>query len=98
MTVMQGVATGSSLGFTEPAGEIDATELPLAGELPAWLTGSLVRVTPARWDAGDTSLRHWFDGLAMLHAFAIDAGQVSYGNRWLRSRQFESVENDGKIA
>jgi carotenoid cleavage dioxygenase-like enzyme len=98
MTVMQQVAGGPQLGFAEPAGEIEVAELPLEGELPAWLTGSLVRVTPARWETGDTSLRHWFDGLAMLHGFAIDGGRVSYANRWLRSKQFEAVERDGKIA
>ena len=29
-------------------------------------------------------MRHWFDGLAMLHRFTIDDGRVSYGNRFLR--------------
>ena len=98
MTVVQGAKTSPELGFTEPPAEIAVAELPLEGELPPWLTGSLVRVTPARWEAGDTTLRHWFDGLAMLHGFGIEGGRVSYANRWLRSKQFEAVERDGKIA
>jgi carotenoid cleavage dioxygenase-like enzyme len=98
MTVMQQVTGDPQLGFREPPGEVEVADLPLHGELPAWLTGSLVRVTPARWEAGNTTLRHWFDGLAMLHGFAIEDGRVSYANRWLRSRQFEAVETDGKIA
>lgn len=98
MAVMEQVAKGPSLGFEEPPGEVEIGELPLRGELPSWLTGSLVRVTPARWDAGDTTLRHWFDGLAMLHGFAIEDGRVSYANKWLRSKQFEAVESTGKIA
>jgi carotenoid cleavage dioxygenase-like enzyme len=97
MAVMQEVVTGPQLGFTEPEAEIEVAELPLAGELPEWLTGSLVRVTPAKWEAGETTLRHWFDGLAMLHGFAIEDGRVSYANRWLRSRQWQAVERDGKI-
>ena len=97
MSVMEKVAGGPQLGFTEPPAEVEVAELPLEGELPQWLTGSLVRVTPAKWDAGGTTLRHWFDGLAMLHAFGIDDGRVSYANRWLRSKQFEAVERDGKI-
>jgi carotenoid cleavage dioxygenase-like enzyme len=98
MSVMQQVAGDPKLGFVEPPGEVEVADLPLEGELPPWLTGSLVRVTPARWDAGDTSLRHWFDGLAMLHGFGIEDGRVSYANRWLRSKQYEAVERDGKIA
>ena len=98
MAVVEQVAGSPKLGFEEPPGEVEVAALPLAGELPEWLTGSLVRVTPAKWEAGDTSLRHWFDGLAMLHGFAIEDGRVSYTNRWLRSRQFEAVERDGKIA
>ena len=86
------------LGTTAPERELELGSLPVTGEIPAWLTGSLVRVTPARWDAGDKTLAHWFDGLAMLHSFGIEDGQVSYANRWLRSRQYESVERDGKMA
>jgi beta,beta-carotene 9',10'-dioxygenase len=97
MAVMQGVTTGPQLGFAEPEHEVEVTELPLQGELPSWLTGSLVRVTPAKWDAGETTLRHWFDGLAMLHGFGIEDGRVSYANRWLRSRQYEAVEREGAI-
>ena len=28
-------------------------------------------------------MRHWFDGLAMLHRFTIADGRVSYGSRFL---------------
>lgn len=86
------------LGFEEPDAEIEVAELPIQGSLPAWLAGSLVRLTPARFEAGDVKLRHWFDGQAMLHGFAIDDGRVSYANRWLRTKQFESIERDGKLA
>lgn len=86
------------LGFEEPATELKAADLPVQGELPGWLAGSLVRVTPAKFDVGGKSLAHWFDGQAMLHAFGVGGGRVSYANRWLRTKQLESIQRDGKLA
>jgi len=86
------------LGFEEPTEEIEVADLPVEGELPGWLAGSLVRVTPAKFQVGGKQLAHWFDGQAMLHAFGVDAGRVSYANRWLRTKQLESIERDGKLA
>ena len=71
--------------------------LALRGELPAWLRGSLVRVTPAMLDVGGAPVGHWFDGLAMLHAFGFRDGQVSYANRFLRSREFGHVREHGEF-
>src|SRR5687767_8859546 len=95
MTTVAAGPDAITLGTMAPEHELALDSLPVSGEIPPWLTGSLVRVTPASWDAGQ---RHWFDGMAMLHSFAIDDGRVSYANRWLRSRQFEAVERDGRIA
>jgi beta,beta-carotene 9',10'-dioxygenase len=86
------------LGFEEPTAEIEVADLPVQGELPGWLTGSLVRVTPAKFEVGGKQLAHWFDGQAMLHAFGVAEGRVSYANRWLRTKQLESIERDGKLA
>jgi len=86
------------LGFEEPPGEVEVADLPVEGEMPDWLAGSLVRVTPAKFEAGGKPLNHWFDGQAMLHGFGVDAGRVSYANRWLRTKQLESIERDGKLA
>jgi beta,beta-carotene 9',10'-dioxygenase len=98
MTTLAAGTDAIILGTTPPEQELALGSLPVSGEIPQWLTGSLVRVTPASWDAGDTTLRHWFDGLAMLHSFGIEDGEVSYANKWLRSRQYESVQRDGKMA
>ena len=38
-------------------------------------------------DTGEKRLRHWFDGLAMLHRFRFAEGSVSYSNRVLDSPQ-----------
>ena len=47
-------------------------ELRLSGELPRWLRGSLLRTGPAKFEVGEQRMRHWFDGLAMLHRFTIE--------------------------
>jgi beta,beta-carotene 9',10'-dioxygenase len=77
-------------GFADLDEELTLDSIDVRGDLPAWLSGSLVRVTPARFEAG--SIRHWFDGLAMLHRFGFDGGRVSYANRFIRSEAYERAE------
>jgi beta,beta-carotene 9',10'-dioxygenase len=91
--------TGDSpaLGFTTLEQETVIDELALSGELPAWLGGSLLRTGPAKFEVGENRMRHWFDGLAMLHRFTIDAGKVSYGNRYLQSRNYRTAMEQGHM-
>jgi beta,beta-carotene 9',10'-dioxygenase len=71
-------------------------ELEVDGAIPAWIVGTLIRNGPARFEAGEHQVRHWFDGLAMLHAFRIRQGRVAYANRFLRTKAFEA-SNQGRI-
>jgi carotenoid cleavage dioxygenase-like enzyme len=91
---MVSLATDATLGLTNLDDEITVDELELEGELPPWLGGSLLRTGPARWDLGRQTVNHWFDGLAMLHRFTIGGGQVSYANRYLRTKAFASARED----
>jgi carotenoid cleavage dioxygenase-like enzyme len=84
-------AAGPALGFSTLGRETNVDELPLSGELPSWLEGSLLRTGPAQFEAGEQQMRHWFDGLAMLHRFAIADGRVSYANRFLESRSYRAL-------
>jgi carotenoid cleavage dioxygenase-like enzyme len=84
--------TDHRLGFTTLDREVSLDRLPVSGELPAWLQGSLVRTGPAAFEAGGPPLRHWFDGLAMLHAFSFAGGEVSYANRWLHSDAWKEAQ------
>lgn len=77
--------------------EVRVDELPLRGSLPEWLTGSLLRTGPARWQVGEQKMRHWFDGFAMLHRFGIAGGRVSYANRFLQSKAYRAAEEKGEI-
>lgn len=80
-----------------PEHEVAVDSLPLEGSLPAWLTGSLVRTGPAKWDVGERSVNHWFDGFAMLHRFGFADGSVSYASRFLQTRAYRAAQERGEI-
>ena len=84
--------TDHTLGFTSQDQEVTVDSLPVSGDVPAWLTGALVRVTPALLEVGDRRLDHWFDGLAMLNRFGFADGRVSYGSRFIESRAYEDAK------
>jgi beta,beta-carotene 9',10'-dioxygenase len=85
-------------GFTSLERELSEARLPVRGELPPWLHGSLLRTGPAKWEIGERRLNHWFDGLAMLHRFTFAAGRVSYANRFLDSRTYRIARDSGRLA
>jgi beta,beta-carotene 9',10'-dioxygenase len=90
-------STAPMLGFSTLEQEVIVDELELSGELPRWLTGSLLRTGPAKFEVGERRMRHWFDGLAMLHRFTIEDGRVSYGNRFLESRSYKAARERGRM-
>ncbi|MBS0648152.1 MAG: carotenoid oxygenase family protein [Verrucomicrobia bacterium] len=67
--------------------EVSRQICPVKGEIPSWLSGTLLRNGPAKFQVGDRRV-DWFDGLAMLHAFEFNSQQVTYTNRFLRSQQY----------
>lgn len=83
---------GYLAGFASLQREEAFDSLPVEGTIPAWLDGALVRNGPAAFEFGGQELRHWFDGLAMLHRFGFERGRVSYANRFLRSDAFHAAE------
>jgi beta,beta-carotene 9',10'-dioxygenase len=85
------------LGLSPLFDEFELDELPIEGTVPSWLRGVLFRNGPAAWEVGRDTLRHWFDGLAMLHRFGFHEGGVSYANRYLRSPQYRHVQDTGAI-
>jgi carotenoid cleavage dioxygenase-like enzyme len=96
-TATQAPAVSARKGFESLESETEITSLPVRGELPEWLTGSLLRTGPAKWDVNGRSMNHWFDGLAMLHRFSFGDGEVSYANRFLNTRAYRAVEETGEI-
>jgi carotenoid cleavage dioxygenase-like enzyme len=84
-------------GFASLHSEVDDVALPVTGTIPEWLSGTLIRNGPGVFDTPRRSFRHWFDGLAMLHRFDVDAGAVRYGNRLLDTEAARSVRERGRI-
>lgn len=78
--------------------EVQLDDVPVAGELPTWLGGSLLRNGPGTFQVGERRYRHWFDGPAMLHRFTFAAGRVSYANRFLETKAYQAVRDEGRIA
>jgi beta,beta-carotene 9',10'-dioxygenase len=86
----------SSLGAGEQDRDVPA--LPVRGTLPGWLRGDLLRNGPALFDTPRRSVRHWFDGQAVLHRFAVADGAVSYRSRLLDTPASRAVRDEGRIA
>jgi beta,beta-carotene 9',10'-dioxygenase len=84
-------------GFRSQDRETPIGPLQIEGELPRWLRGSLLRTGPAKWDVGTQTMRHWFDGLAMLHRFAFADGSATYASRFLESKAYRAASETGEI-
>ena len=67
----------------------------IRGNLPSWLTGTLIRNGPGRFECGDTSFNHWFDGQGLLHRFHIQDGSVTYCNKFVRSQNYANSVKHG---
>ena len=97
-TLSQASKTDYRLGFQSQEEETAVERLPIHGEVPAWLTGSLVRVTPAKLEVGDRRLGHWFDGLAALNRFGFGDGDVSYRSRFLDTKAYRAAKAGGPMS
>ncbi len=96
-TVTHQAVASHQRGFESLEDETRIDGLPVQGKLPPWLTGSLIRTGPAKWEVGGRSMNHWFDGLAMLHRFSFADGAVSYANRFLETMAWRAASDTGKI-
>jgi carotenoid cleavage dioxygenase-like enzyme len=84
-------------GFETLDREIHEPRLPIEGDLPDWLSGTLIRNGPAQFEVGDQDYNHWFDGHAMLHAFRVKDGTVGYRNRFLETNSRQEALAEGEI-
>ncbi len=75
--------------------ELTIADLPVNGDLPRQLSGTLYRNGPnPRFEP--RGQHHWFAGDGMVHAFRVEAGRVSYRNRWMRTPRFEFERAQGR--
>jgi len=84
-------------GFESLRQEIHEPSLPVEGDWPGWLEGTLVRNGPAQFEVEDDEYNHWFDGHAMLHAFQMAGGTVEYRNRFVLSDARTEALREGRI-
>lgn len=75
--------------------EADAPNLPVTGEVPKTLCGTLYRNGPNPQFA-PRGPYHWFAGDGMIHAFRIETGRVAYRNRWVRTPKWELEHAEGE--
>lgn len=75
--------------------EDDFEDLPIQGQMPADLRGTLFRNGPNPQFEPRDSNYHWFLGDGMLHAFRIAGGKVSYRNRYVRTPKWEAEHRAG---
>ncbi|MGO3933375.1 carotenoid oxygenase family protein [Rhodopseudomonas pseudopalustris] len=74
--------------------ECDAPSLPIKGELPRELNGTLYRNGANPQFASPNA--HWFFGDGMLHAFRLENGRASYRNRWVRTPKWLAEHAAGR--
>jgi carotenoid cleavage dioxygenase len=66
--------------------ELTAFDLPVAGSIPADLTGWYLRNGPNPREAGG----HWCVGDGMVHGVRLENGRAAwYRNRWVRTESFD---------
>ncbi|XP_067087887.1 carotenoid-cleaving dioxygenase, mitochondrial-like [Osmerus mordax] len=80
---------------------VEETLEPIAtevrGNIPSWISGSLLRNGPGKFEFGNQNFNHWFDGMAMLHQFKIQDGQVTYKSRFLQSDVYKKNSEKDRI-
>uniref|UniRef100_A0A673MH91 Beta,beta-carotene 15,15'-dioxygenase-like n=1 Tax=Sinocyclocheilus rhinocerous TaxID=307959 RepID=A0A673MH91_9TELE len=61
----------------------------VTGSIPPWLQGTLLRNGPGLFSVGNTSYKHWFDGMALIHSFTFKDGDVFYRSKFLNSETYK---------
>lgn len=97
MMSLQLYADGRPLGLQSLEQEVYVPELHVKGDVPKWLDGTYIYNGPAKFNVGDKYVQHWFDGLAMLHAFSFKDGHISYKNKFLRTSAYEKMIVEGSL-
>ncbi|MFT4104015.1 MAG: carotenoid oxygenase family protein [Burkholderiaceae bacterium] len=75
--------------------ECDAPNLPISGDRPRELRGSLYRSGPNPQFA-PRGRYHWFSGDGMIHAFHVADGRVAYRNRRVRTPKWQLEHDEGE--
>ncbi|CAL8350585.1 unnamed protein product [Lota lota] len=69
----------------------------VTGTIPDWISGNFLRNGPGKFEIGNQTLNHWFDGMALLHQFKISKGRVTYRSRFLSSECYQANSENNRI-
>lgn len=89
---------GPQHGYASSGGDVAECVLAVEGRVPEWVRGTLLRNGPGVFEYGDDVVRHWFDGQAQLHRFAIAGGGVTYASRLLQTRAMRAIHEEGRLS
>uniref|UniRef100_A0A671Q5R4 Beta-carotene oxygenase 1, like n=1 Tax=Sinocyclocheilus anshuiensis TaxID=1608454 RepID=A0A671Q5R4_9TELE len=68
---------------------LEPLKADVTGSIPPWLQGTLLRNGPGLFSVGNTSYKHWSDGLALIHSFTFKDGDVFYKSKFLKSETYK---------
>ena len=77
--------------------ELERQPLSVTGLIPEWINSTFLRIGPINFTLNQIGNPHWFDGLAMAHAFSIANGQVHYSNRFVRTDAYQTVMSNHSL-
>ncbi|WP_337185542.1 carotenoid oxygenase family protein [Phenylobacterium sp.] len=81
--------------FAPLRAEYDLADVPVEGDLPPALSGTLYRIGPnPRFPP--LGPYNPLQGEGMIHAFRIGGGRVAYRNRWVRTRRWRLEDAAGR--
>ncbi|KAG7282268.1 hypothetical protein CRUP_033795 [Coryphaenoides rupestris] len=69
----------------------------ISGTISEWISGNFLRNGPGKFEIGNQTFNHWFDGMALLHQFKISNGQVTYRSRFLSSECYQANSEHNHI-
>jgi carotenoid cleavage dioxygenase-like enzyme len=75
----------------------EPVEATIRGEIPEWVSGTLFRNGPGRFDYDDKSFKHLFDGNSCIHKFKIENGKVTYSNKFQETKSYTQAVNENRL-
>ena len=69
----------------------------IIGQIPKWVSGTLFKNGPGRYEFGEKRYEHLFDGQACIQKFRIENGQVEYSNKLLETKSYCGSLNDDRL-
>lgn len=87
-----------TLAYKTLTQEVVMKQLPIKGALPPWLSGRFFYNGPAQFELNGKPFNHTFDGFAMIHAFNIHQGTISYTNKFLETQFKQRALKAGKLS